>query len=98
MRDCFINDRRRYVAGTISDSSAVSCDETSPIYVKLLSTAARRDHDNDLHFRRDGAAVHPVFKSGTNHFDMGAEGRKTDAAAPLNRRGRGAARPLESAA
>src|SRR5215510_8963695 len=98
MCDCVINDRRRYVAGTISDRSAVSSDEKSPIYVELLSTAARRDHDHHLHLRRDGAAVHPVFKSGTDHFDMGAEGRRTGAAAPLGRRGRGAARSLESAA
>src|SRR5215472_10416031 len=100
MRDCFINDRRRYVAGTISDRSAVSCDETSPIYVELLSTAARRDHDHYLYVRRDGAAVHPLFKSGTDHFDMGAEGRRTGAgaAAPLARGGRGAARPLEGVA
>src|SRR5262245_60126711 len=98
MCDCLINDRRRYVARTFSDRCAFVGHQESSVYMEFLSAAASGDYDHDLYLCRNGAAIHAVLESSTDHFDLGAKSRRTFAGAPVDRRGGGTTRNLESAA
>src|SRR5262249_19413431 len=93
-----LNDCCRDVARAISDRRSVAGAKEFSVYVGVVPSSAGRNPDNHRHICGNDAAVYVVRESGSDHFDMGTQGRHACSAGAYTGRGGRAARAVENAA